>query len=189
MYKYLIILLIYYELFLILKKLLIIQIIIYKNEILLHCDIFIILMLPIIELYLNYNAKDFPGYHERRIKFDVCSIFCALVPFSLIISASLCGRSCFACCYCIYSFSVIAVLFAGSYYFFVTFYLYFAYDGGKIIKSRGIRIMFWISFISFIINFIINLCFNCSCNPSMNENNREFYNIERNEQRVPLLSN
>ena len=42
MYKYLIILLIYYELFLILKKLLIIQIIIYKNEILLHCDIFII---------------------------------------------------------------------------------------------------------------------------------------------------
>ena len=142
------------------------------------------LMLPIIELYLNYNAKDFPGYHERRIKFDICSIFCALLPFSLIIS-KLCDGSCFACCLCIYAFSVIAVAFAALYYALVTFYLYFAYDGGKIIKSRGIRIMFWISFI----NFIINLCSNCCCNPSMNQNNREFYHIERNEQRVPLLSN
>ena len=35
----------------------------------------IFLVLPIIELKFNYNETDFPEYHEKRIKFDICCIF------------------------------------------------------------------------------------------------------------------
>ena len=135
------------------------------------------LIFPIIELYCNYNVKDFPEFHDKRIKFDICSFFASLFPLLLIISF-LCGP----CCLCIYIILLIVVSISGLYYTIISFYLYFAYDGANRIKSRSIRILLWISFI----NFLINLFSNCCCsNETSSSSNR---NSNNDELRTPLLS-
>ena len=146
------------------------------------CPIIIFLLfliLPIVEIYLNYNETDFPEYHEKRIKFNVCSLFTSLIPIVIIISA-LCGP----CCVCITIILTIIASIAGFYYAISSFYLYFAYDGSKRIKSPAIRIVMWISFV----NFIINLCSNCS-NSRQSASSTDFGNkdsnlVEMEEQKV-----
>ena len=139
----------------------------------------IYLILPIIELILNYNATYFPEFHEARIKFDICAIFVILIPFMLIISI-LCGPFCL----CIYSISLIIFSLAALYYAIVSFYLYFAYNGGERIKSTPIRILLWISFI----NFLINLLSSCCCtSPSSQKENKEYCDIELDEKTEPLV--
>ena len=139
------------------------------------------LILPIIELYSNYNVKDFPEFHDKRIKFDICSIFASLFPILFIMSL-LCGP----CCLCIYIVLLFTASIAAIYYTIVSFYLYFAYNGGNRIKSRTIRILLWMSLINFLINFISNCC--CS-NPTSSYRNRNSNVFEIDEQRIPLLSN
>ena len=118
------------------------------------------LILPIIEIYLNLNETDFPEYHEKRVKYNICIIFLSLIPFYLLLF-SLCGP----CCLCLYTISLVIILIAGIYYEISSFYLYFAYDGSKRIKSRAIKIMMWISVINFL-NFILGIFWNCNSSHS-----------------------
>ena len=104
------------------------------------------LILPIIEIYLNLNETDFPEYHEKRVKFNICIIFLSLIPFYLLLFA-LCGP----CCLCLYIISLVIISIAGIYYEISSFYLYFAYDGGNRIKNPVIRIFLWIAFLTFLI--------------------------------------
>ena len=146
------------------------------------CPIIIFLLfliLPIVEIYLNYNETDFPEYHQKRIKFNVCSLFTSLIPI-LVILFTLCGP----CCACIFLILTTIISIAGLYYAISSFYIYFAYDGSTKIKSPAIRIVMWISFV----NFIINICSNCSnsrqSDSSTDLGNKDSNLVEMDEQKV-----
>ena len=137
---------------------------------------FIFLIIAIVDLYLNYNAKDFPEYHEKRVKCNICSLLFSLLSITIILSA-FCGPVCI----CLNCLLVFILSFAGLYYSIYSFYLYFAYDGSNRIKNQAIRILLWISFVS----FIINLCSSCSNRSSGSESPSSDSNqIEMEEQKV-----
>ncbi len=135
---------------------------------------FIPFIIALVDLYLNYNEKYFPEYHEKRVKFGICFLLICLMPILFIISA-LCGP----CVVCINFIFLIIVGSAGFYYTVTSFYIYFAYDGSNKIKSPAIRIFMWISFLTFIIN-IISSCL--SSNKSSNEDKKESNDIELEEE-------
>ena len=114
------------------------------------------LIISLVDLYLNYNEKYFPEYHEKRVKFNICFLLMCFMPILLIVSTFL-GP----CVICLNFIFLVIVGLSGFYYTVSSFYLYFAYDGSNKIKSVPIRILMWISFVSFIIN-ITTSCFNSS---------------------------
>ena len=137
---------------------------------------FIFLTITIADLYLNYNAKDFPEYHEKRVKSDVCSLLLTILSITIIFS-TFCGPV----CVCLNCLLVFILSFVGLYHSIYSFYLYFAYDGSIKIKSQAIRILLWISFVS----FIINLCSNCRNKRSDSDSSSSDSNqIEMEEQKV-----
>ena len=135
------------------------------------------LIISIVDLYINYNEKYFPEYHEKRVKFNVCGLLANIMTIFLII-ASRCGPG----CVCLVIIIFLIIIFAGVYYAISSFYLYFAYDGSTKIKKPIIRIFLWISFLSFIIN-LCSSCFN-SRSSSTNLNNENSDNIELKEEKV-----
>ena len=137
------------------------------------------LILPIIEIYLNLNETDFPEYHEKRVKFNICIIFLSLIPFYLLLFA-LCGP----CCLCLYIISLVIISIAGVYYEISSFYLYFAYDGNKRIKSRAIKIMMWISFINFILGIFSNYNSSHSSASSTDSEDKDSDFIEMKEEQT-----
>ena len=137
------------------------------------------LILPIVEIYLNYNETDFPEYHEKRIKFNVCSLFVSLIPI-LIIASTICGP----CGVCIFIILSAIISITGIYYAISSFYLYFAYDGSKRIKSPAIRIVMWISFVNFIINVSSNCCNQRQFSSSTDDDNKDSNLVEMEEQKV-----
>ena len=137
------------------------------------------LILPIIEIYLNLNETDFPEYHEKRVKFNICIIFLSLIPFYLLLFA-LCGP----CCLCFYIISLVIISIAGVYYEISSFYLYFAYDGNKRIKSRAIKIMMWISFINFILGIFSNYNSSHSSASSTDSEDKDSDFIEMKEEQT-----
>ena len=118
---------------------------------------FLFQMLPIIEICLNYNETDFLEYHEKRIKFNVCNLLILFIQILLPLFA-ICGPV----CVCLLIILIVILFISGFYYGISSFYLYFAYDGSKRIKSRAIKIMMWIS----IINFILGIFSNCNSSHS-----------------------
>ena len=94
------------------------------------------LIISIVDLYLNYNEKDFPEYHEKRVKYNICSLFFVLFPILILISAICCPN--YLCLNYIF-FIIFAIV--GIYYEVSSFYLYFIYDGSKKIKSSAIQIL------------------------------------------------
>ena len=145
-----------------------------KNK---SCALYILfLIISIVDLYLNYNEKDFPEYHEKRVKYNICNIFISLVTILFLISAF-----CHPCCLCLNFMLLIIIVIAAFYYEISSFYLYFNYDGSKKIKSFAIRFLMWISFI----NFSISLFLGCSGSRSSTiSDNRDSNNIELEEQIV-----
>ena len=130
------------------------------------------LIISIVDLYLNYKEKDFPEYHEKRIKYNICNLF--LVLLSILIP-----KSPRYLCLNIIFFIIIEIF--GIYYVVSSFYLYIAYDGIKKIKSSAIQILMWISFIS----FLISLLSGCSrSNSSDISADHDSNNIELEEQIV-----
>ena len=134
----------------------------------------ITLVINFVDLYYNFNEKDFPEYHEKRIKFNIIFLFLNLVPILLLIFASCNGG-----CLCILVIFIYTLIFAGAYYQISSFYLYFAYDGRNKIKSKMVRIMMWISLVTFTANFISN-CFNSSSS----SDNKKSKDIELEEENV-----
>ena len=134
----------------------------------------IMLVITFADLYCNFNEKDFPEYHEKRIKFNIIFLFLNLVPILLLIFASCNGG-----CLCILVIFIYTLIFAGAYYQISSFYLYFAYDGRNKIKSKMVRIMMWISLVAYIVNFISN-CFNSSSS----SDNKKSKDIELEEENV-----
>ena len=111
------------------------------------------LVISTIDLYLNYNEKDLPEYHSKRVKFNICSLLASLTPlFFLKLSLS------YPCCLCFSALFLFGTSLVGFYYAVSSFYCYFANDGDNLIKSPYIRIIMWISFIVFIMNLVLN-CF------------------------------
>ena len=141
------------------------------------CALYILfLIISIVDLYLNYNEKDFPEYHEKRVKYNLCNLFISLISILLLISAF-----CHPCCLCLNFMLLIIIVIAALYYEMISFYLYFTYDGSKKIKSFAIRFLMWISFI----NFSISLFLGCSGSRSSTiSDNRDSNNIELEEQNV-----
>ena len=135
--------------------------------------LYLLTLIQIVDLYINYNAKDFPEYHEKRVKFNICSLIITLMPL-LILIFIFCGPC--GVCFCITFLIVIG--FAGVYYEISSFYLYFAYDGSNKIKNPVIRIFMWIS----LFIFLANLCSNGRRYPSSTK--KESDNIEMEEQNV-----
>ena len=145
-----------------------------KNKIII--PYFILLLITIADLYLNYNAKDFPEYHEMRVKCNICSLLFSLLSITILLSV-FCGPVCI----CLNCMLVILFSLVGFYYLIYSFYLYFAYDGSNKIKNQAIRILLWISFV----NFIINLCSSCCNTRSGSESPSSDSNqIEMEEQKV-----
>ena len=113
---------------------------------------FLSLIIPIIDLCLNYNETDFLEYHEKRIKFNVCILLISFIQILLPLFVK-CGP----CCICLLFILIVILAISGFYYEISSFYLYFAYDGSNKIKSPAIKILLWIDFI----NYISSLCSNC----------------------------
>jgi len=122
-------------------------------------------------LYINYNEKYFPEYHEKRVKFNIICLLIYLAPIFLIIS-SLLG----SCCLCLYFLFLIIISFSGFYYLIVSFYLYFAYDGSNKIKNPIIRIFLWITFLTFLIGIFSGCLFSDSDKKDSNDNELEEQN-------------
>ena len=114
---------------------------------------FIFLFITIFDLYINYNEKDLPEYHEKRVKFNICGLFIYSLAILYLIPA-LCGPY----FKCLIGTLILIIAFCGFYYAITSFYVYFSYDGGNKIKNPYIRTMLWISFISFIISFVSGCC-------------------------------
>ena len=137
---------------------------------------FIFLTITIADLYLNYNAKDFPEYHEKRVKSDVCSLLLTILSITIIFS-TFCGPV----CVCLNCLLVFILSFVGLYYSIYSFYLYFAYDGSIKIKNKAIHILLWISLVS----SIINLCSSCRNSRSGSDSSSsDSDQIEMEEQKV-----
>ena len=132
---------------------------------------FLYTIVPIIDLYINYNEQYFPEYHEKRVKFDIICLLIYLAPIFLIISA-LFGP----CCLCLYSLFLIILYISGFYYLFISFYLYFAYDGSNKIKNPVIRIFLWITFLNFLIGIFLGCLGSNSDNKHSNDNELEEQN-------------
>ena len=114
---------------------------------------FISLFITIFDLYINYNEKDLPEYHEKRVKFNIyCLLTSALAILYLI---SFLSGPYFKV---LIGILILIISCGGFYYAITSFYVYFSYDGGNKIKSPYIRVMLWISFISFIISFFSGCC-------------------------------
>ena len=135
--------------------------------------LYLLTVIQIVDLYINYNAKDFPEYHEKRVKFNICSLLIILMPLLLLIFI-FCGPC--GVYFCLI-FSIV-ISFAGIYYEISSFYLYFAYDGSNKIKSPVIRIFMWISLFIFFANLFSN---GRICSSSTK---KESDNIEMEEQNV-----
>ena len=111
------------------------------------------IIISIIDLYINYNAKDFPEFHEARVKFNEYSLLSPLL-FILMIITILCGICCVLICFiCCIIISIYCF-----YYAIISFYLYFSYDGWNRINNPLIHIFLWISFLSYVIN-LFTICF------------------------------
>ena len=141
----------------------------------------ILLIMPVVELVLNYNAKDFPKYHLVRIKFDICCIFLSAIPLLFIIVLLCCPF-----CLCFYFIFIIFSSLAAFYYAIYSFYLYFAYNGGKRIKSIPIRILLWISFINFLIN-LFSSCHQARSSSSSSQEEKNSNDIELDEREEPAI--
>ena len=137
---------------------------------------FIFLTITIADLYLNYNANDFPEYHEKRVKSNICALILNILSITIIFS-TFCGPA----CVCLNCLLVFILSFVGLYYSIYSFYLYFAYDGSIKIKNKAIRILLWISFVS----SIINLCSSCRNSRSGSDSSSsDSDQIEMEEQKV-----
>ena len=107
------------------------------------------IIIEIIDLYLNYNGKDFPEFHEARVKFNEYALLSPLLFLLLLISVS-CGPCCTSICIICYLF----ILLSGFYYLFFSFYLYFFYDGMNKINNILIHFFLWLNFIPYMISII-----------------------------------
>ena len=132
----------------------------------------ITIVINFVDLYYNFNEKDFPEYHEKRIKFNIICLLLLLAPLLLFKFAR------YGICHlCILIIFIITIGFAGVYYQISSFYLYFAYDGRNKIKNKMIKIMMWISFVAFLVNFISS-CFISSSN----SDNKKSKDVELEEE-------
>ena len=116
----------------------------------------IYIIISIIDLYINYNEKYFPEFHEKRVQFNAICLFVYLTPIFILICAL--GGS---CCLLAYFLFLIIISLLGFYYAISSFFLYFAYDGYLKIKNPLIHIFLWISFLSYLLNLIILLLSCC----------------------------
>ena len=103
----------------------------------------------IFDLYLNYNGKDFPKFHEARVKFNEYALLSVLLFLLLLISVT-CGPCCILICIIFFLFMIITSL----YYLMISFYLYFFYNGINIINNPLIHFFLWFSILPFILSII-----------------------------------
>ena len=134
---------------------------------------FLGVIIELIDLYLNYNGKDFPKFHEARVKFNEYALLSVLL-FLLIIISATCGPCCILICFLCFLFIIITSL----YYLIISVYLYFFYDGINIINNPLIHFFLWFSILPFI--FSIFKIFFKIC--GVKTNNTHSINNDSNQQ-------
>ncbi len=126
----------------------------------------------IFDLYLNYNGKDFPKFHEARVKFNEYALLIYLLLLLFIIMSKICGP----CCYLIYFICLIFFGLKLLYYLIISANLYFFYNGINIINNLLIHFFMWFSLISNILSFVSVIFRACSAKTN---NTHSINNLEQ----------
>ena len=134
---------------------------------------FLGVIIELIDLYLNYNGKDFPKFHEARVKYNEYALLTYLLLLLLIMS-----KTCGPCCYLICFICILFICIKGLYYLIISANLYFFYDGINIINNPLIHFFLWFSILPFI--FSIFKIFFKIC--GVKTNNTHSINNDSNQQ-------
>ena len=128
---------------------------------------FLLFVVTILDLYYNFNAKDFPDYHQKRILSDIFNLLTIFLPIFLIVFMCIMGclsksfdSKLTACCIGMMTILIglfeIVLIFLSFLIQVYSIYIYFAYDGNSKIKSPIIKVLMWITFINLFINLILS---------------------------------
>ena len=144
----------------------------------------LLFVVTILDLYYNFNAKEFPDYHQKRILSDIFNLVTIfLLPIFLVLF--ICFMGCLSnsfdnkliqCCTGMISlfFLILEFIFAISSFLIQAYsiYLYFVYDGSSKIQNPIIKVLMWITFINLVINIILSF-FTKKKNENANTNTNE----------------
>ena len=155
---------------------------------------FLLFIITIIDLYLNYYNNEFPDYHKARIFSDIFSLLSIFIPIFLI---------CFICCMgcflyfhflnnnivqtCTFPITFICLLLVIIFSFLsfisqiYSIYIYFAFDGSSKIKHTFIKILMWLTIINICVKIFFSICDFIS---SLKKNNKK-----ENEEEMSELEN
>ena len=128
---------------------------------------FLLFVVTIVDLYYNYDAKEFPDYHHKRILSDIFSLLTIILPIFLIIFIAIMGclsksfdSRLTTCCIGMMTLLIglveIVLVFLSFLIQAYSIYIYFAYDGNSKIKSPIIKVLMWITLINLFINLILS---------------------------------
>ena len=128
---------------------------------------FLLFVVTIVDLYYNYDAKEFPDYHHKRILSDIFNLLTIFLPIFLIVFMCIMGclsksfdSKLTACCIGMMTILIglfeIVLIFLSFLIQVYSIYIYFAYDGNSKIKNPIIKVLMWITFINLFINLILS---------------------------------
>ena len=129
---------------------------------------FLLFVVTILDLYYNFNAKDFPDYHQKRILSDIFNLLTIFLPIFLIVFMCIMGclsksfdSKLTACCIGMMTILIglfeIVLIFLSFLIQVYSIYIYFAYDGNSKIKKPIIKVLMWITLINLVINAILSI--------------------------------
>ena len=153
---------------------------------------FFLFVVTVLDLYYNFNAKEFPDYHQKRILSDIFNLLSIFLPIFLIIFISIMGclsksfdTKLITCCigiitilFGLFEIVVIILSFLIQVY---SIYIYFAYDGNTKIKNQIIKVLMWITLINLCINLILTFT-NKKTKTNENEDNKNEELVEVKDQ-------
>ena len=157
---------------------------------------FILFLITILDLYLNYDNNEFPEYHKARIYSDIFSLLTIFLPLLLVVL--ICCMGCLIyfklfnndiaqnCTYfitIIFILSIIIFAIISIFYQMHSIYIYLQYNGSKKITSMIIKLLMWISFINIIIKLFFVICdFISSLKNKQKQNEEKIFELENKEE-------
>ena len=156
---------------------------------------FLLFIITLLDLYLNYYNNEFPDYHKVRLYSDIFSLLSILVPIFLILF--ICCMGCFLyfqclnnnivqictftitiiCLLLVIIFSVLSFIFQ-----IYSIYLYFAFDGNLKIKNIIIKVLMYLTLINICAKIFFSICdFISSLKNKKKENEEEIIELENQE--------
>ncbi len=129
---------------------------------------FLLFVVTILDLYYNYDADEFPDYHQKRVLSDIFSLLSIFLPVFLIVFICFMGclsnsfdKTIITCCTGLISllivFLEIIITLSSLLIQIYSIYIYFAYDGNSKIKKPIIKVLMWITLINLVINAILTI--------------------------------